>query len=235
MVFLRNWDLFRKRERPAVLQAYEAGPWPDPRSHWRDASYVVLDVETSGLDPRRDVLLAIGLVGIEGGRIRLDTCWRTLVRPPEGFLVDASSIRIHNLTRAEVAEAPTFDAVLPSLIDHLARRILVVHVSQVDVGFLNRALRTNYGGRLAGPIIDTARLAMRLHDRAQILGEIAHEQPAPAIQLRALATSMGLPVFGEHDALNDALTTAQLFLAQAARLDPKGNLSIKSLLRSGGV
>ncbi|NCC37186.1 MAG: 3'-5' exonuclease, partial [Chloroflexia bacterium] len=70
MVFLRNWDLFRKRERPAVLQAYEAGPWPDPRSHWRDASYVVLDVETSGLDPRRDVLLAIGLVGIEGGRIR---------------------------------------------------------------------------------------------------------------------------------------------------------------------
>jgi DNA polymerase-3 subunit epsilon len=224
-----------RRERPGFVHAYEAGPWPDPGRPWREAPYVVLDVETSGLDPRRDALLAVGLVEIEAGRVRLDRRWRSLVRPPEGLLVDAASIRVHGLTRAELADAPPADAVLPALLERLRGRALVVHVAQIDVGFLNRALKAHYGARLRGPILDTARLALTLHQNDQLLGEVPRDMPAPAIQLRALAAGFGLPVYAQHDALNDALTTAQLFLAQASRLERQGSTSLRALLRAGGV
>lgn len=227
--------LFRKRDQPEFIRAYAAGPWPEPRLLWREATYAVIDVETSGLDARRDSLLAIGLAEIAAGRVRLDRSWYTLVRPPEGLLVGDRSIRIHGITRAELADAPTPEEVLPQLLERLSGRVLVVHVADIDVKFLNRALRDHYGAKLRGPTLDTARLAMTLHHDARLLGEVNADMPAPAIQLRALAQRFGLPVYGEHNALNDALTTAQLFLAQATRLAAHGRTSLRGLLRAGGV
>jgi DNA polymerase-3 subunit epsilon len=226
---------FRRRERPAFIEAYEAGPWPAPGQQWREATYAVLDVETSGLDSRRDALLAIGLHEIVEGRVQLARRWYSLLRPPAGLLVSEQSIRIHGLTRAELAAAPPADEVLPALLGRLRGKVLVVHVAQIDVGFLNRALDVRYRTRLRGPILDTARLALTLHERAQILGEASRHLPDPAIQLRALAGNLGLPVHAEHDALSDALTTAQLFLAQASRLERQGSSTLRALLRAGGV
>ncbi len=217
------------------MRDYEAGPWPDRRLPWREVGYAVLDLETSGLDARRDAVLSAGLVGIAGGRVRLDQRWVSLVRPPEGLLVGGDSIRIHGLMRAELATAPELDAVLPELLGLLRGRCLVVHVAGVDVAFLNAILGPRYGARLRGPILDTARLAGALHERAQLLGEVPAGTPAPPIQLRALAERLGLPVFGEHDALSDALTTAQVFLAQATRLEQQGTRTLRGLLRAGGA
>lgn len=225
----------QKQPQPEFVKQYVAGVWPDQRTPWREASYVVLDVETSGLNARRDSLLAVGLVEIADGRIHLDRRWYTLIRPPEGLLVGAESIRVHGLTRAELAEAPTFAIVLPELLQRLVGRVLVVHVAQIDVGFLNQALKQFCGARLHGPILDTARLAMTLHQHAQLLGEVSPDLPAPAIQLRGLVTRFNLPIYGQHDALNDALTTAQLFLAQATHLNQQGVQTLKGLLRAGGV
>ncbi|MFV9503287.1 MAG: PolC-type DNA polymerase III [Oscillochloridaceae bacterium umkhey_bin13] len=224
----------RRTPPPIWAQAYEAGPWPAPNLPWREVPYVVLDTETSGLDARRDVLLSVGLVEVRQGRVCLDSRWRSLIRPPAGFEVGGGSIRIHGLMRAELAVAPTLDEVLPAILERLTGRALVVHVAQVDVGFLNQALRPHHA-RLRGPILDTARLAHSLHENAKLLGEVQPDMPRPAIQLRALAQARGLPVYGEHDALNDALTTAQLFLAQATRLEQQGIRTLRKLLRAGGV
>jgi DNA polymerase-3 subunit epsilon len=227
--------LFRRRHLPEFVKAYEAGPWPDQRLPWRDVRFVVLDVETSGLDVRRDALLAVGLLEVEAGRARLDRSWSSLIRPPERLLVAGESIRIHGLTRAALSEAPPMDEVLPALLERLRGRALVVHVAQIDVGFLNRALAERYRARLRGPILDTARIAMRLHQDAQLLGEASHGAPAPSVQLRALAERYGLPAHAQHDALSDAITTAQLFLAQAARLERQGSKTLRALLRAGGL
>jgi DNA polymerase-3 subunit epsilon len=226
---------FRRRLQPEWLQTYLAGRWPAHNIAWRAANYCVLDVETSGLDARRDELLAVGLVEVDSGRIRLDRAWYSLIRPPAGLLVGAGSIRIHQLMRAELATAPELTEVLPELLERLRGRVLVVHVAQIDVRFLNRALKSAYGVKLHGPKLDTARLAMTLHHHAQILGEARADLPAPAIHLRTLAERFGLPVYAQHNALSDAITTAQLFLAQANRLQHQGRTTLGGLLRSGGV
>lgn len=226
---------FRKRDQPDFIRAYEAGPWPNQGRPWREATYTVIDVETSGLNARHDALLAIGMVEVVEGRICLDRQWYSLIRPPEGLLVGDVSIRIHGLTRAELAEAPPAAVVLPQLLERLAGRVLIVHVADIDVKFINRALGQHYGAKLQGPILDTARLAMTMHQEARWLGEANPDRPAPAIQLSALAQSFGLPVYGQHNALNDALTTAQLFLAQATRLSAQGRHTLRGMLRAGGV
>jgi DNA polymerase-3 subunit epsilon len=225
--------LFRKRQtdQPAFVRAYEAGPWPDPRLPWAEVPYSVIDVETSGLDSRRDALLAIGLAEIEEGRVRLDRCWYSLIRPPEGHEVAAASIRIHGLLRDELAAAPEAPAVLRELLERLRGRALVVHVADIDVKFIDRALSAHFGGRLRGPIIDTARLAMTLHHNERLLGGAYAGLPAPAIALRGLAERFNLPIYAQHNALNDALTTAQLFLAQAHRLAQQGRATLRALCR----
>jgi DNA polymerase-3 subunit epsilon len=225
--------LFRRnRTYPDFVRDYLEAPRPDLSLPWRAASYTALDVETSGLDPRRDAVLAIGLVEIESGRVLLERAWRTLVRPPAGLIVPAESIRIHGLLRRDLADAPPLSEALPELLRRLRGRVLLLHVAAIDAGFLNQVLRRQYAARLRGPVIDTARLAAKLqHDERYMRGDSAGP---PVIALRALAERAGLPAYAEHNPLDDALTTAQLFLIMATQLERQGRASLGRLLRLGG-
>jgi DNA polymerase-3 subunit epsilon len=214
------------------VQAYLNAAAPARNVLWRDALYTVLDIETSGLDARCDTILAIGAVDVEGGQIVLDRCWQTLVRPPAELALAPEAIQIHQLLRADVDRAPPVDAVLPELLCRLQGRVLVVHVAAIDVAFLDRALQQFYRTRLRGPALDTARLATTLkHDERFLTGAVA---PPTTLALDTLAAQVGLPAFPAHNALNDALTTAQLFLALATRSEQHGAKTLRALLRRGG-
>jgi DNA polymerase III subunit epsilon len=220
------------RPRPRLdetVRAYLDAPRPDMGAPWRDVPYAVVDVETTGLEPRRDALLAIGLVEIDAGRVLLERSWRTLVRPPEDAPLRPDAIAATGLLRADTAGAPPEAEVLPELLGRLRGRVLVVHVAEVDVAFLNRALQRHYGIRLRGPALDTARIAAAQQRDRRMLGDA----DAPTIRLRPLCENLGLPVYAEHDALGDALSTAQLFLAQASRLERSGGGTLGRLLRAG--
>lgn len=229
------WSRFFQRIPPAdFVRAYQAFPEPDPKLPWREVPYTVIDVETTGLDPRHDALIAIGAVNVENGRVLLKQTWYSLIRPPADREPSVESIRIHHLTPEELQHAPPPAEVLAELLQRIAGRVLVVHVAQVDVRFINAALKP-FGGRLRRPILDTARLALTLHLNARWSGEQPHDMPDPAIELRALATALGLPVYAQHNALNDAVTTAQLFIAQATILADQGRSNLAGLIRVGGV
>jgi len=229
------WSRFFQRIPPAdFVRAYQAFPEPDPKLPWREVPYTVIDVETTGLDPRHDALIAIGAVNVENGRVLLKQTWYSLIRPPSDREPSVESIRIHHITPEELRHAPPPAEVLAELLQRIAGRVLVVHVAQVDVRFINAALKP-FGGRLRRPILDTARLALTLHLNARWSGEQPHDMPDPAIELRALATALGLPVYAQHNALNDAVTTAQLFIAQATILADQGRNNLAGLIRAGGV
>jgi DNA polymerase-3 subunit epsilon len=225
--------MFRSRRTlPRDVQEYLDAAAPARSVPWRVAPYTVLDIETSGLDARRDAILAIGAVDVEDGQILLDRCWQTLVRPPAEQVVAPEAIEIHQLLRADVDRAPPLDAVLPELLRRLQGRVLVVHVAAIDVAFLDSTLQQIYRTRLRGPVLDTARLATALKHDERFLTATAH--PITTLALAALAAQVGLPAFPAHNALNDALTTAQLFLALATRSEQHGAKTLGALLRRGG-
>lgn len=226
-----TWWPFQRPERPAFVERYLSAAQPALSLPWRAAPYSVIDVETSGLDRRRDALLAIGLAEIEDGRVQIERCWESLIRPPAHLRIPAETIRVHRLFHSDLAEAPPIDEVLPALLGRLAGRVLVVHVATIDMGFIDAALRP-YGAKLRGPALDTARLAITLHQQGALPSGYGADMPA--IALRGLAEQANLPVYPEHNALNDALTTAQLFLHQAVRLEQQGSGTLRGLLQAGG-
>jgi DNA polymerase III subunit epsilon len=186
--------------------------WLSRRGHplarpWREVEYVVVDLETTGLDLKRDAIASYGAVLIRDGRIVVADNIYGLVRPTCD--ISAESIAVHTLRRADVADAPPLSQAVPVLDRLLEGRVLVAHAAWVEQAFLSRAFAAS-GISLRSPVIDTAALA-----RAD---GIAPRTLLTEPDLEWVAGAIGLPVVSPHHALGDAITTAQVFLALASRL-----------------
>jgi DNA polymerase-3 subunit epsilon len=183
--------------------------WPSPP--WDAVTYWALDLETGGLDPRTDPILSVGMVPIRGGGIRLGESFSTLVRPDEAAVIDLRSIRAHHLLPGEVREAPPLGEVLAEVDRRVREGALLVHQAALDVPFLKRAYR-RHGLRWCKPaVVDTVALLIKAAKRARFLDPGAPEQE-PELNLAAARRVHGLPDYGQHDALMDAIAAAELFL-----------------------
>ena len=206
------------RPRGAAAHYAAARP-PARRTRWDAARWCVVDLELSGLDPRRHEIVSFGAIPIEEGRAQLAHAVSGLVRPA-GPLSE-SAIRIHGIRAADLADAPPLADAIAPLLEAMAGRALVAHVAHVERAFLGRALRRE-GVRLRGPIADTSVLG-----RLWLCERDGRAPRDPT--LHELAQALGLPARGAHDALGDALTTAQVFIAAASHLDALGGETVGSL------
>ena len=211
----------RARPSTAAAQAFAEADLPAGRDDWRVARWAVVDLETTGLDPAADEIIAIAIVPIDGGRAQPGRAFYSLVRPANPPA--AESIRIHGIRPSDLEAAPALGEILDDVLVALRGRLVVAHVAFVEQGFLEPALATR-GVRLRAQVADTRQLGrVWLADRDP-------GTKAPLLQLGALAEALGLPVHREHHALGDALTTAQVFLALASHLEHRGGLSVKTMM-----
>jgi DNA polymerase-3 subunit epsilon len=97
---------------------------------------VFLDLETTGLDPRTDEILEIGILDGDG-QVLLDS----LVRPVRHSRWPAAQ-RIHGITPAAVHGAPTLDALRARIIDAVSGALVVIYNAPFDAGFLRDELDT---------------------------------------------------------------------------------------------
>jgi len=184
----------------------------DLRAGWREARYCAIDVETTGLDLRRDSIISIGSTGIRDGRIVCGDNYYSLIRP--ACPVSVASMRIHCLRPADLENAPRARDVGQEIARQLAGRIVVAHAAWIERAFLSRLLR-QVGVRFAAPVIDTAALA-----RALGYAQGSPHGREPSLEL--LARQLSLPVYAPHHALGDAVTTAAVFLAMATKAGKPG-------------
>jgi DNA polymerase-3 subunit epsilon len=211
----------RTRRRSAAARAYRAAKPPALETPWREGRYAVVDLELTGLDPRRDEIVSFASVPIEDGRVIVGGIRTATVRP--ATMPSGETIRIHGLRPVDLAEAPALPEVIDLILDALAGRTIVAHAAWVERGFLGEALRSA-GVRLAGPVLDTAILARHVMGPGG-LGDREFSTLSEAVR------RLGLPVHRPHIAEGDALTTAQLFLALASRLDRAEPQTVGSLAR----
>ena len=149
----------RRRHRSAAGAGYRRTKPPSPATPWRRARFSVVDLETTGLDPRRDEIISFASVPVEGGRVAVGDARMVIVRPRR--MPAAATIRIHGLRPADLASAPTLLDALELIVESLTGRVVVAHSAWVERGFLGAALR-RVGLRLVEPVLDTARLAGRV-------------------------------------------------------------------------
>ncbi|MCA2219308.1 3'-5' exonuclease [Jidongwangia harbinensis] len=185
---------------------------------WREAEFCVLDLETTGLDLRRDQIVSYGAAIIAQARIHCRLSAYGEVRPGRASSVGA--LKVHGLHSADLAGAPPLDEALDHLIDLLSNRVLVAHSAWIERAFLDRALRSR-GRRLGPGVLDTAALLRA----CGLTGGDGRYAP----DLEAIAGRLGLPVHTPHHALGDAITTAEVFLVLATRLEQARPLTVHHL------
>lgn len=178
---------------------------------WDSLTYWSLDLETGGLDPRRDPIVAVGMVPVRDGRIRLGEAYRTLVRPEDGKSIDPASVKAHQLLWGEVCEAPTLAEVLPEIRWRLQEGVLLVHQKAIDVRFLTRACRRCDCDWPRPEVVDTVDLLIKVARRRRRFQPDLPDD-LPPLNLTVARAGWGLPAYQAHDALTDAVATAELFL-----------------------
>jgi DNA polymerase-3 subunit epsilon len=187
---------------------------PSPR--WHEAVFWALDLETTGLEPRRDHIIAVGAVPIRGGVIRYGERYHTLVRPEPLTALPTDGLRLHHILPGELAGAPRLRDVVPELDRRLREGVLLVHFAALDLAFLRRAYHAAGRPWPRPPLVDTVDLVLALHGRRH---RFRPHPPAARTSLTESREDMGLPPHDAHDALGDALATAELFLALRSMLD----------------
>jgi DNA polymerase-3 subunit epsilon len=198
----------------------------DPGRPALEYDYVVVDLETTGLDPQRDRVVSVGAVRVAGGRVRLGDRFSELINP--GRDISEKSIKIHGITPDMLKEARKALEVFDEFLAWLGRDILVAHYAGFDMHFIQRTMRAAHGFALQNLVLDTVRMCQGLVLASDPYGVQTSKR---ACSLDALATRFGLPQPERHTALGDALTTAMVFQRLLAKLEQAGGGSLRDLAR----
>lgn len=160
-----------------------------------DASFVVCDVETTGLNPRTESIIEIALVKIE--KLKIVENFSTLVNPNRyipSYITSLTGIR-----NEDVLNAPQFKNISYRIQEFIGNSIFVAHNANFDYGFLTyEFLRENI--QTSFKTICTKRLTKRLFPGIQ------------SLSLKSITRFFGLRNQSAHRALGDAKVTAQIFL-----------------------
>jgi DNA polymerase-3 subunit epsilon len=178
---------------------------------------VVLDLETSGLDMRRDIVLSIGAVVIERGGIQLgDQYESTLLRRAQKV---SESVLIHGIAPSELEAGEDPAEALLDLMEFIGDSPILAFHAGFDQRMLTRALKQTLGYKLRHPFIDIAEVAPMLcpDNRPRQNG------------LDDWCSHFGLQVLQRHHASADALATAELALILFSKARRQGVDSLEAM------
>lgn len=165
--------------------------------------YVCFDVETTGLDPKNDDIISIAAVKIEGNRILSSQRFERVVCVEREM--DEESVKVHRLRRCDLVKGCSVDEMLEEFLAFVGNASLVGYYLEFDVAMVNKYLKPKLGIVLPNRQIEVSAL---YYDYK--IGRI----PQGNVDLRfdTIIKELDLPLMSKHNALNDALMTAMMFL-----------------------
>ncbi|MGM0682459.1 MAG: 3'-5' exonuclease [Thermodesulfobacteriota bacterium] len=217
-------------EHPVLTESRKKLASLDQNLPLEEYDFVVLDTELTGLNESRDEIVSIGAVKIRNLRINLENNFYADICPCQE--VPKFSTLIHRISPGRASECPPITDILPEFLDYLGSSLIIGHNIGMDMAFINKALKKNLGGILYNPCLDTMRLA-RIYREEQWINYYDRYNLGVSYNLKDLSAEYGLPVFPEHNALNDAIQTAYLFLFLVHKLKDGSVKTLKDLYMAG--
>lgn len=172
-----------------------------------DGALLAVDVETTGLKPERAQLVSVGWVPVDGRVIDLSGA--------EYFVAAGAQVgesaTLHGVTDDDVARLGRDPAdILDAFLAALEGRKLLAHFAQMELGFLGKLHKDVRGTPWAlhgSEVVDTFALERRHMER---MGTYPRGED---LRLARVRQRYGLPAYGNHNALTDAIACAELYLA----------------------
>ncbi|MCX7760094.1 MAG: 3'-5' exonuclease [Hydrogenothermaceae bacterium] len=165
--------------------------------------FVAFDTETTGLDPKKDEILSIGAVKIKENKIDLRDRFYTVIKP--NFPINEETIKIHGLRKKDLENGMPIEDAVEKFLYFIGSRPLVGYYLEFDVAMINKYTKKMIGIELPNKQIEVSGM---YYDYK--IGKI----PQGFVDLRfdSILKDLNIPTFGKHDALNDAIMTALVFL-----------------------
>jgi DNA polymerase III epsilon subunit family exonuclease len=162
-----------------------------------EATYCILDLETTGLNVADDVIINAAAVKVKRGRIT--KIYESYVKPP--FPIRQESIQWHGITDDMLTDKPTIAEILPEFLGFIGGSMIVGHHINFDLRMLNRHLKEHFDCTLEGaPWLDT-----------MMLYKLVMENNTNT-QLDDLLSAYCIICDQRHRALGDSIATTKVFL-----------------------
>ncbi len=211
-----------KRASEGPLRDFLSVPFPSLDTPISKVSILAVDFETTGLDAKADKLLSVGFVMIENEQIKLSSCYHQIINTKAKL--EESNVIIHQITDAQKEQGLPLHVVVEQLLKALAGKVMLVHFARIERQFLQQACLELYGLVPDFPIIDTLVIAKRQLDQR----DVAYDPSE--LRLSNLRHKYQLPAHHGHNALNDAIATAELLLAQINNKPKTDKIQLRDLI-----
>lgn len=164
---------------------------------------IVYDTETTGLNPKQDEILSIGALKIKGNKIITSEKFELFVQPTKK--ISEESIKIHQIRNIDLQNGSEPNEAIDKFLHFIGSRPLVGYYLEFDVNMINKYLKPFLGIKLPNKQIEVSGI---YHDKKMKF------IPDGNIDLRfdVIMKDLELPIFGKHDAINDAIMTAMMYV-----------------------
>lgn len=204
------------------LRDFLSIPFPDTDLPISQAPILAVDFETTGPASDHEQILSVGFIEIRHFEIQLSSAYHQIIKT-QGDL-DEKNVIIHQITDDARDQGTQLEHAMTELLQALKGKVLLAHFSHTEKKFLQQACQDLYGMTPDFPVIDTLFLARKRLDKKRLPYDRSD------LRLSALRQSHDLPHHAAHNALQDALATAELMFAEVALLGDEEKLPLKSIL-----
>jgi DNA polymerase III epsilon subunit family exonuclease len=188
-----------------------------------DAEFLIIDLEMTGLNPFEDDIVEIAAVPMTGTTVGTGDIFYTEVQPQKS--ISAAAKAIHGLHGKQLTQAPRIEDVMPEVVKLFARRIVVAHSVLGDIQFLRAKSKISGVELPYTPLIDTAKIAKFFFPTRKKLNL---DELLAEFEIKSRRDF--------HNALSDALLTADVFSKMLYRIKLQGKaMFVGDILRIGGV
>ncbi|MBO5136338.1 MAG: PolC-type DNA polymerase III [Clostridia bacterium] len=171
---------------------------------FKDETYIVFDIETTGLDCETEKITEIGAVKVENGKIT--DKFGELINPEKEIPLNITELT--GITNEMVADKENISVILPKFLEFCGHSTVVAHNAKFDTGFIGKNCR-DLGLRFSNKVMDTIALSKELFPE-----ERKHN-------LDALVNRLGVVLDNHHRAVDDATATAECFIKLMAMQEEK--------------
>jgi DNA polymerase III subunit epsilon len=170
---------------------------------------VVFDTETTGLNTKKDAVLSIGAVKVKGDRILTSESFEIFLKPSKEISVE--SIKIHHIRPCDLEHAIEPLEGAKKFLDFIGNRPLVGYYLEFDMAMMNRLIKPWLGCELPHKQIEIS--GLYFDNKIALI-------PQGNIDLRfdTILRDLNIPRMGQHNALNDAIMTAMVYIKLKNRL-----------------
>lgn len=185
------------------------------------ADFVIIDVESTGLDFKKDKILSIGGVKIKNNQIDVSNTFEIYLEQDE-FNPDAALV--HGILKKSNSEKISEQDGIIKFLKFIKNDIIVGHSISFDISIINETINRNGGNKLLNKSIDTINLYKRIKGEDYKIDS--------SVSLDTLSEEFKITKSDRHNAAGDALITAILFMKLISKLKKRGVTDLESLLKN---